>query len=158
MNPKKFKPSTFLRSRDQFISNFDDLFNKVLETSFPEIVSDFGVNLTKHSYPKVDVIDNQNNIEIIAEIPGYGKEDINIEYENGSLTISGASRNEKEDSSVTYLYRELKRSSFSRSFGVDENTLNVKEISAKFENGILKIEIPKTIKEEASKKQTISIQ
>jgi HSP20 family protein len=158
MNPKKFKPATFLRSRDQFISNFDDLFNKVLETSFPEIVSDFGVNLTKHSYPKVDVIDNQNNIEIIAEIPGYGKEDINIEYENGSLTISGASRNEKEDGSITYLYRELKRSSFSRSFGVDENTLNVKEISAKFENGILNIEIPKIIKEEASKKQTISIQ
>lgn len=158
-NFNNYNPYTILNSRNRIISNFDELFNKVIESSFPEIINDFGVNnLSKSSYPKVDVLDTDSTVSIIAEIPGYSKEDVKIEYEKGSLTISGASRNEKEDGSKTYIYRELKRSSFNRSFGIDDTILDAKNISAKFENGILEISIPKIKKEEeTSSKITINI-
>jgi HSP20 family protein len=141
MKNLKFTPAV-LRSRDQFLSSFDDVFNQMLN-HFPEVSETFGVNFNKGNYPKVDVIDEKGSVRIIAEIPGYTKDDVEINFEDGLLTISGHSRNEKEESSKTYLYRELKRSSFSRSFGVDETVLNVDSIIAKFENGILDVEIPK---------------
>ena len=78
-----------------------------------------------------------------AEIAGLGKEDVSVEYEDGMLTIAGEKKTEIDDNDVKYVYKELKRSSFKRSFKVDEATLNVNKISAKFDNGILNVTIPK---------------
>ena len=59
------------------------------------------------------------------------------------LIISGEKKTEIEDTDVKYVYKELKRSSFKRSFKVDDATLEVDKISAKFDNGILNVTIPK---------------
>ena len=68
---------------------------------------------------------------------------VSVEYEDGMLTIAGDKKTEIEDPDVKYVYKELKRSSFKRSFKVDDATLNVNKISAKFDNGILNVVIPK---------------
>ena len=59
------------------------------------------------------------------------------------LTISGEKKAELENPEIRYVYKELKRSSFKRSFKVDDSALNVEKISAKFDNGILNVRIPK---------------
>ena len=87
--------------------------------------------------------DLKNEIAIEAEIAGLGKEDVSVEYEDGLLTITGNKKDEVEEQGVKYIYRELKRSSFRRSFQIDETNLEVENISAKFDNGILNVSIPK---------------
>ena len=75
------------------------------------------------------------------------------------MTIRGSKNAETEDASEdkTYIFKELKHSSFSRRFALGEN-LDSKNISAKFNNGILEINIPKLVKNEEEKTTKISIE
>lgn len=130
--------------RDEFLTPFDSLFDKVVNQAFPTFSQEFGVNFFGNSsYPRVNVADLKNEVLIEAEIAGLGKDDVSVEYEDGMLTIAGDKKNEPEDQDVKYVYKELKRSSFKRSFRVDEVTLDAENITAKFDNGILNVIIPK---------------
>jgi len=94
-------------------------------------------------------------VVIEAELAGYKKDEIDIEVKEGVLTISGGASqlNEQTDKSV-YLLRELKRSSFSRSFKLGDQ-LDASAVGAKFDNGLLTITIQKLTKEPESTKVTI---
>jgi HSP20 family protein len=130
--------------RNEFLTPFDSLFDKLVNQAFPNFGQEFGVNFFGNSsYPRVNVIDLKNEIAIEAEIAGQGKEDVSVDYEDGLLTITGNKTPEVEEEGAKYVYRELKRSSFRRSFQLDDATLEVDNISAKFDNGILNISIPK---------------
>jgi len=143
--------------RDEFLTPFDSLFDKMVNHAFPNFGEEFGVNFFGNSsYPRVNVADLKNEVLIEAEIAGLDKDDVSVEYEDGMLTISGDKKTDIENQEVRYVYKELKRSSFKRSFRVDETTLNVDKISAKFDNGILNVIIPKKeILETPSKKVKI---
>ena len=143
--------------RDEFLTPFDSLFDKVVNQAFPNFGQEFGVNFFRNSsYPRVNVADTKTEVRIEAEIAGLAREDVSVEYEDGMLTISGDKKTELEDPDVKYVYKELKRSSFKRSFKVDETTLEVDKISAKFDNGILNVAIPKkTVVETKTKKVKI---
>tara|TARA_A100001037_G_C15147063_1_gene636806 strand:- start:1700 stop:2197 length:498 start_codon:yes stop_codon:yes gene_type:complete len=143
--------------RDEFLTPFDSLFDKVVNQAFPNFGQEFGVNFFGNSsYPRVNVADTKTEVRIEAEIAGLAREDVSVEYEDGMLTISGDKKTELEDPDVKYVYKELKRSSFKRSFKVDETTLEVDKISAKFDNGILNVAIPKkTVVETKTKKVKI---
>ena len=143
--------------RDEFLTPFDSLFDKMVNQAFPSFGQEFGVNFFGNSsYPRVNVADTPTEVRIEAEIAGLSKEDVSVEYQEGMLTIAGDKKIETEDSEVRYVYKELKRSSFKRSFRVDDNTLDVENISAKFDNGILNVLIPKKeILETKSKKVKI---
>ena len=130
--------------RDEFLTPFDSIFDKMVNQAFPNFGQEFGVNFFGNSsYPRVNVADANNEVRIEAEIAGLDKDDVSVEYEEGLLTISGDKKTEIEDPGVKYVYKELKRSSFKRSFKVDDSTLEVEKISAKFDNGILNVVIPK---------------
>ena len=130
--------------RDEFLTPFDSLFDKLVNQAFPNFGQEFGVNFFGNSsYPRVNVIDLKNEIAIEAEIAGLTKEDVSVEYEDGLLTIIGNKKDEAEETEAKYVYRELKRSSFRRSFQIDDTNLAVDKISAKFDNGILNVSIPK---------------
>lgn len=138
---------TFIHSID---SKFDDIWNQV----FPEFGKAFGVDVfEKQSYPKINAIDYSDRVEIEAAVPGLSKEDVNIEFSDGTLTISGEKKQSAKDENVQYIYRELKRSSFKRSFNVDPSLLDAERITASFKDGILTISIPKVkpIKKEVKK-------
>jgi len=143
--------------REEFLTPFDSIFDKVVNQAFPNFGQEFGVNFFGNSsYPRVNVADTKSEVRIEAEIAGLNKEDVSVEYEDGLLTISGDKKTEIEDPEVKYVYKELKRSSFKRSFKVDKQTLEVDKISAKFDNGILNVSIPKKeIIETQSKKVKI---
>jgi HSP20 family protein len=153
-----FRPfgSTVLNSRDSFISTFDKVFDEITRRDFPEFFQHFGAEpFGKAAYPKVNVITNDNSVIIEAELAGYKKDEIDIEVKEGVLTISGgASQLNEQTDKVVYLLRELKRSSFSRSFKLGDQ-LDASDVDAQFDNGLLTITIQKLQKEPESKKVTI---
>ena len=130
--------------RDSFLTPFDKLFDSMFETNFPEFVSTVGITPYQGSaYPKVNVYEYDDKVGIVAEIPGLGKKDIEVEVEEGVLTISGKKHSiGSADDKAKVLRRELKGSSFKRSFTLGEK-LDGDNIVAKFENGILMIDVPK---------------
>lgn len=136
-------PSIF-KHRDNFVNSFDKIFDQMVQKQFPTLTDELGVDFfSKTSYPKVDIIDFKDTIKIVSEIPGLTKKDISVEVKDGVLTISGKKATKSEsDTEGTYLYRELKHSSFKRSFTLGES-LNTDKVNAKFENGILNVTIPK---------------
>lgn len=131
-----------LGQRDQFVDSFDKVFDKLLQTHFPTLQQEFGVDfISKSSYPRVNVTDYPDKLVITAEVAGMAKEDVDITFKDHVLTISGNTR-EEDKSDGTVVWKELKHSSFKRSFQLSE-TLVGEKASAKFTNGILNISIPK---------------
>ena len=151
--------------------SFDKVFDELFKESYPTFNS-FGCDFfSKASYPKVNVLDNNGDITILAAVPGLKKEDISVEFdqEESALSISADSvrkvdktSSPKEGENVeteidepSYLIRELKQSSFKRTFLINNpGNYDFQRIDAKMEDGILTIIIPKT---EESKKEKIEI-
>ena len=92
---------------------------------------------------RVDIREKENEYILEADFPGMKKEDINIDYSKGYLTISGEKKTEKEETEKkeNYIRKERSYEKASRSFYVGD--INKDEIKAKFENGVLEITIPK---------------
>ena len=129
--------------RDSFLTPFDRMFDDIVGKSFPEINQQVGVNpFQGTAYPKVNVYEYDTKIGVIAEIPGLDKKDLNVEVEEGVLTVSGDKSHGFDEGEAKVLRRELKHSSFKRQFTLGD-MLDGDNISANFKDGILSIEIPK---------------
>lgn len=99
---------------------------------------------------KCDVYEKDGEYHIELDVPGYDKEDINIECDNGYLTISASKTSEDKDEGKTYIRRERRMGSFTRSFYVGD--VEPDEIEAEFKKGTLNIVVPK-LDEKPTKKQ-----
>tara|TARA_B100000287_G_scaffold129692_1_gene121738 strand:- start:229 stop:705 length:477 start_codon:yes stop_codon:yes gene_type:complete len=129
--------------RDDFLTPFDKMFDTMVETQFPEIIDQVGVKPYQGTaYPKVNVYEYDDKVGIVAEIPGLDKKQLNVDVEEGVLTISGDKHGVPEENGAKVLRRELKASSFKRSFTLGE-LLDGESIKANFKDGVLSIEIPK---------------
>ena len=130
-------------AREQFLTPFDKMFDQIINSQFPEIEKQIGVKPFKGTaYPKINVYEWKDKVGVIAEIPGLSKKDLSVEVTDGVLTISGDKHKLFDVGDAKVIRRELKESSFKRQFELGEE-LNGKDIKAKFEDGILSIEIPK---------------
>ena len=142
--------------RDEFLTPFDRMFDQIVGTSFPELNKQVGVNpFQGTAYPKVNVYEYDDKVGVVAEIPGLDKKDLTVEVEDGVLTISGDKHGLFDDSGAKVIRRELKHSSFKRSFELGE-LLDGDNIKASFKDGLLSIEIPKT-EPELPKKTEVKI-
>ncbi len=92
--------------------------------------------------PKVNVTENDNSFHLEAEVPGMKDKDINIEVHNGVLTIKGRKENESDTKKENYHIREFSSQSFERSFKLSDR-VDAEKVSAKIDNGILKVDLPK---------------
>ena len=138
--------------RDSFLTPFDKMFDQMVESQFPDVVRQVGIKpYGNTAYPKVNVYEYDDKIGIIAEIPGLDKKQLNVEVEDGILTISGDKHSAFENEGAKVLRKELKESSFKRQFELGE-LLDGDNISANFKDGILSIEVPKTEPEKPQKK------
>jgi HSP20 family protein len=145
--------------RDEFFSPLDTLFDKVFSESFPELSKEIGINpFQQNAYPKCDIINFDDRIEIVAEVPGLSKEQITIDVDGDVITLKGEKSNKasNEKEGGVYLRREVKRSSFLRSFTADSKIFDLDNVKASFEDGVLELAIPKR-EPEKPKKRTISI-
>lgn len=102
----------------------------------------FGAPAT--SVMKTDIKESDNGFELEIDLPGYKKEDVKAELKDGYLTITASrnTSNEEKDENGKYIRRERFVGTSSRSFYVGEE-LTEEDIKAKFENGILMLDIPK---------------
>lgn len=128
------------------LSLFDeDLFSPVLLDSF------FDSNMFRSNLLNTDIIEHNNDYELIMDVPGVKKENINIDLKDGYLTVYVEYNNEKD---TKYVRREREYKKYSRSFyigNVDENN-----IKARLDNGELHLTVPK--EEIREKKKIISIE
>ena len=137
-------------------SLFDRFFDDSLEKEF------FGTHnplYGKHAknLMKTDVKDVNDHYEVAVDLPGFQKDEVNVELENGYLTISAAKGLDKDqkDDKGHYIRQERYSGSCSRSFYVGD--VESKDVSAKYEDGILKLSVPKQAKKELPKSSTIAI-
>ena len=110
---------TLLNERNNSVTTFDKVFDDLLKKQFPDL----------------------QKVRIIAEIAGLTKDDIAINIDEYVMTISGDSH-VKNDEQGTYLIKELKHSSFKRSFTFGDK-FDMENVTAEFNEGILNIEIAK---------------
>jgi len=142
--------------RDNFLTPFDRMFDQMVEAQYPEVTRTVGVKpFQGTAYPKVNVYEYDDKIGIVAEIPGLDKKQLKVEVEENMLTISGDKHTVADDKGAKVLRRELKASSFKRSFELGE-LLDGDNVSAKFKDGILSVSIPKT-EPELPKKNFVKI-
>ena len=108
---------------------------------------------------RTDVRETENSYELDVDLPGFKKEEIQVALEEGYLTISAAKGLEKkeDDKEGKYIRRERYSGSCSRSFYVGDNVTE-QDIVAKFEDGILKLSIPKKDVSAVEVKKYISIE
>jgi len=156
MTKVAFRTSIPFFDRDNFLTPFDKMFDQMVEAQFPEMTKSVGVKPYQGSaYPKVNVYEYDDKVGIVAEIPGLDKKQLNVDVEDGVLTISGDKHSTFEDDGAKVIRRELKQSSFKRSFELGE-LLDGDNISASFKDGILTVAIPK-VEPEKPKKTYVKI-
>ncbi len=102
--------------------------------------------------PAINIRNTDNEYEMEIVVPGFKKEDINIDVENDILTISAEAQQETSDEKKGYTRKEYNFSSFSHSFHLPDNAKD-DAIGAKYSNGVLTLIIPKTDKQVVSSKK-----
>lgn len=115
-----------------------DFFDEAMHDFFPSI---FGTSHHTQRYMRTDIKENDNGYVLEVEMPGVNKQDIDIDLKDGYLNIS-VSKSEKNDGDKkdNYIHRE-RSFSCSRSYYVGD--IDKSEIKAKYDNGILTVEVPK---------------
>ena len=108
---------------------------------------------------KTDIREHDEGYEVDIDLPGFKKDEISIELENGYLTVSAVKGLDKdeEDKKGKYIRKERYAGAMQRSFYVGEN-LTDEDIKAKYENGILRLSVPKKPAKAVEAKKTIAIE
>ncbi len=126
-------------STSEFGGNFEDFLSDFFNDDFFTPIGITG-GMSKFS---ADVRETDNEYLVCAELPGVNKEDISLDYANNNLIIKARRQEAHDDNKDSYLRRERCYGEFSRAFYLDN--VNKEGIRAKFENGELKIILPKQV-------------
>lgn len=136
----------------------ENLFDDWMDFSFPDIDKAL---YGKHSrnLMKTDIRETDKNYELDIDLPGFKKEEVSAKLEKGYLTINANKSLEKESEKKgdRYLRRERYSGAMSRSFYVGEN-ITKDDVHAKFEDGILRLSLPKNVKREVPENKFIAIE
>lgn len=139
-----------------FTNNFvDDMFNDMFQMPWG-----FGQTGAQNGQMSADVQEFDDKYQMELELPGYKKEDIQAELKDGYLTIAAEHRDDKDekDSDGKFIRRERYYGKCERSFYVGED-VKQEDIHAAFQDGILKLDIPKVVKvPEVEQKKYIAIE
>ena len=136
-----------------------DIFDDFMDGfAFPDVSKELYGKHAKNVM-KTDVRELDNGYEIIVDLPGFKKDEIEVQLEDGYLTISaakGLDKDEKEKDTGKYIRRERYAGACCRSFYVGEG-VKQEDVKASFKNGILRITIPKEDKKTKEEKNYIMI-
>ncbi|MEJ7625725.1 MAG: Hsp20/alpha crystallin family protein [Ferruginibacter sp.] len=121
------------KSFDGMMKDFFNEFPSTVSKTFREDVLHF---------PPVNILDTPVSYQLEIAAPGFEKSDFKLNLEENLLTISSENKVEKTDENNKVIRKEFSYKGFKRSFTIDEK-IDSENISAKYENGILKLELPK---------------
>lgn len=139
------------------------LFN---DTLFDDLFTDFNQapgrrpknRMNVPGVMKTDIKETEKEFELSIELPGYKKEDVNAELKDGYLIISATNeQNDEEKDDNGYIRKERYYGSCQRTFYVGKD-LKEEDIKAKFENGVLTLDVPKDVEKLPEEKKYISIE
>lgn len=141
----------------------ENLFDEFFDDDFPMIPMRsirnplYGKNAK--NLMKADVRETDNTYELDVDLPGFKKDEVQLDLKDGYLTISAAKGLDKdqEDKKGKYIRQERYAGACSRSFFVGEG-IEPRDVSAKFEDGILRVSLPKQVKKELPRNSTIAIE
>jgi len=126
-----------------FTSLVDELFNELPV---------FGKGWNGEAFPPVNINETADAYHVELSAPGRNKEDFKVNIENGLLTISYEKKEETKTEEFKSVRREFSYRSFKRSFSIDDK-VDAEGIQAKYENGLLKILVPKKEQAKESSRQ-----
>lgn len=130
-----------VRRRSRGLTDPFQATTRDLERLFEPWTDIVGEDLTA-SYP-VDIREDDNNIYVDAELPGFNKEEIDVSFENGTLTISAERKEEPEEGKGTQHLRERQYRRVFRSFTIPSH-VDAQNIDAQLDKGLLKLKLQKT--------------
>ena len=141
----------------------ENLFDEFFDDDFPMIPMRsirnplYGKNAK--NLMKTDVRETDNTYELDIDLPGFKKDEVQLDLKDGYLTISAAKGLDKdqEDKKGKYIRQERYAGACSRSFFVGDE-IEPRDVSAKFEDGILRVYLPKRVKKELPRNSTIAIE
>ena len=131
----------FERKRNQMQNREDNVFDldRVFENFFNDSI--FPSYFNRSNLMRVDIREEGDAYGLDAELPGVSKENINIDIADGRLTISVNQDEKTEEKKENYVRRERRACSFCRSFDITD--IDTDKISAKMENGVLSLTLPR---------------
>ena len=138
---------------------FDEFFADPFGLTRGSEVSDHLYGKNAKNLMKTDIREKDNSYELDIDLPGFKKDEITVDLKNGYLTIGaskGLDRDQKDDNGK-YIRRERYAGVCSRSFYVG-TAVRPENIGAKYEDGILKLSVPKTVKKELPESTSVAIQ
>ena len=138
-----------LPTTDRFTGMFGQMEKEMLDLMEGFWGSDGGQLATVGFVPKVDLVEGGSEFTVTVDLPGLKPEEVNVEFKSGSLWITGARKEEKEEKDKTYHRIERTYGEFRRVLPLP-SAVKEDEIVAKFTDGMLKVSIPKA--EEAKTK------
>jgi HSP20 family protein len=97
---------------------------------------------TEEWIPAVELVEEDGEYVLTAELPGISKSDIDVSVADSTLTLKGEKKSEKEDTKGRTQFRERRYGAFERSFTLPGN-VDASKIKAEFENGVVKVHLPK---------------
>ena len=138
--PIRFDPEyPFITLED----DMDRFFGHLNPGFFENSLFDFRPITERNHFPKVDVTETKSEFLISAELPGIDDKDIDITLNEGTLTLKGEKKIEKENKQGEFYSSERSYGSFQRNFKVSE-TIDQDKIDASFNKGVLTVKLPKT--------------
>ena len=146
-------PSIFRDNLFDDMFDFDD-FDKEFNRMMRPLYGKHAQNMMK-----TDVRETDNSYELDFDLPGFKKDEIKVELDNGYLSISAAKGLDKDEEKKDgkYIRRERYAGAMNRTFYVGDN-LTQQDIQAKFEDGILKISVPKKDVQQIEQNKYIAIE
>ena len=128
-------------------------FHNQLDRIFEDMVHRTRVGEVESWYPAVDLMENQEEYTLVAELPGMTKDDVKITLNDNVLTLRGEKKAEKQAKEENWHRIERTYGAFERSFALT-STVDREKVKARFENGVVKITLPKS---ETSRTREIDI-
>ncbi len=132
---------TLVKVNSPIAKTFDGLVNDI----FNDFPMNFGNSFRNEAlnFPPVNIVEKNDAYYLDVAVPGMDKGDFNVKLDGDLLTISAEKKEEINDENDKFIRREFSHRSFRRSFTLDDKRINAANINARYENGILKLVLPK---------------
>lgn len=138
---------------DRLFEDFDrGFFRMPFRRSLFDVEPFFRREISWGNVPAVDIAEKDGAYEITAELPGLEPSNVEVKLSNGTLTIHGEKKAEKEEKKKDYYMSERRYGVFERCFHVPEG-VDADKIAANFKNGVLTVTLPKTAEAQKSQKK-----
>ncbi|OJU74908.1 MAG: heat-shock protein [Bacteroidetes bacterium 47-18] len=130
------------KRNEHFFSGIPKIFEDFFGSGLMDWKRD-NFSSTSTTLPSVNIRETDNSYEVELAAPGMEKSDFNIELHGNRLVISSSRKAENETKEENYTRKEFSYQSFQRSFTLPEDNVIADDISARYENGLLQVHIPK---------------